>query len=221
MAYGMLMRMRIVILLVLALVAAAGESWTLPRNWTGKKLGTSEGNPLVDNAGPRWRIVQIYPDRADNADNWKTMFWVEEQKALKWFNNAGSQGGQPSLRVEKGQLNMGVYGKGTNAEWTKVPGVVFIAPRDGVFKVVQETSYKNWEGGGAVTVRYHKISTVLKAVEEINSDIAGAPEPRRGASRPVQLAKGDELSTSFWIDGHHTGASVLSNLVVTPAKLPD
>ena len=137
--------MRIVILCFSALIMTAGESWTLPRNWTGKQLGTSDGNPLMDNAGPRWRIVQIYPDKPDNADNWKPMVWVEDQKVLKWFNSDGSQGGQPSLRVEKGQLNMGVYGKATNFEWTKVPGVVFVAPRDGVYKIVQESSYKNWD----------------------------------------------------------------------------
>ncbi len=217
----MLTDMRIIVLVALAALLISGESWSIPRTWAGKKAGSQENNPLVDNAGPRWRADQIYPDKPEDLANWKPMGCAESQRNLVWFNEPGSQGGNPHIRVEKSRLIMGVYSLATNMEWAKVPAVVFIAPRDGGYKLVQETAYKGWEGNGVVMVRYFRIDRVAKTVEAVGSDIAGSPDARRGESRVVRLAKGDELAVSFWIDGHHAGATVTASVAVSTAKLPE
>lgn len=214
------MRMNRIIVLLLAVFATvvAGESWSLPRVWAGKKVGSTDGNPLGDNAGPRWRIDQVYPDKPEVIANWKPMVWAEIQKQQAWFNDDGSQGGHPRVAIEKSQLKVGVYSKAVNMDWVKVPAIVFIAPRDGTYKFVQESQAKNFEGTGEVDVRFFRIDRANKTVEAAGSSICGSTEPRRGESRPVKLAKGDELAASFWAAGHHSGATVTVTVGVTTAK---
>ncbi len=212
------------LLLLIVSVAVGAETWTIPKTWTGKKIGSTEGNPLIEGGSPRWRIDQVYPDKPEDLANWKPMQWDEVQKKLTWHNEAGSQGGHPQIRIEKGQCIVGVYSKATNMDWTKVPAVVFIAPRDGSYKMIEECTSQNWEGNGAVDVRFYRIDRAAGAatpVEAAGSSLCGDDKPRRGESRVVKLTKGDELAASFWIDGHHTGATITVSIGVATAKPVD
>lgn len=208
-------------LLLLPVALGAGESWTIPRAWNGKKPGTTEGNPIADNAGPRWRIDQIHPDRPDVLANWKPMQWAEVQKTLAWFNSAGSQGGHPQVRIEKGQCLIGCYSKAVNMDWTKVAAVAFIAPRAGGYRMLVESSSRRWEGDGAAEVRFFRLDRAAGMVEALETSICGDATPRRSESRAVRLAKGDELAASFWISGHHSGATVTASIGVATAKVAE
>ena len=203
--------MRTLIILLALAVNLAAEVHSPPATWRGKTIGKTDGNPWVDDKGPRWRLDQVYPDDFTKAENWKPMAWANVQKKDVWFNETGSQGGHPAVAYAGSKFDIGMYSAADNLEWLKTSALVFVAPKDGDYRVKFAATVTRWEGGGTVEVRYFtraKSADGTEVITRLRVDGMATDVPLTIEGEPGTLAKGDEYAVAFCVIGRHSGASV-------------
>ena len=190
-------------------VLAAAETFTPPETWDGSKPGATDGNPALVAGKPAWRLDQILPADPENADNYKTLRW--DQGLHQWFNEPGSQGGQPSVKAENGGIMFSVRARGGgNVDYVKGAALVFIVPADGRYEVSSDVDVWRWEGG---------TTTQLKVIRRFKKGAAWSALPLGGMElkpeagnkflkKDLALRAGDELAVIPWHDGYWSGANV-------------
>jgi hypothetical protein len=160
----------------------------LPASWEGVKKGSTDGNPVTAGGKPVWRIDRVYPDQHIMAENYSPAPW----SGTEWHPEDHQQGGQPSARVENGTAKLSVSGPWKGIEFQKIAAVVFIVPKDGVYRVRAQANSKPWSGG-AKTFRL----VVLKKDTQHAADVKAFDLPRNGTSVQldftVELTAGHEL----------------------------
>ena len=163
-------------------VLAAAETFTPPETWDGSKPGATDGNPALVAGKPAWRLDQILPADPENADNYKTLRW--DQGLHQWFNEPGSQGGQPSVKAENGGIMFSVRARGGgNVDYVKGAALVFIVPADGRYEVSSDVDVWRWEGG---------TTTQLKVIRRFKKGAAWSALPLGG----MELKP--EAGNKFW-----------------------
>ncbi len=195
-------------------LASAAETFSPPQEWTGKP-GTADGNPALVAGKPRWRLDQVFPPDPENGDNYKPMLW--DKGRGHWFNEPGSQGGQPDIWIDKGVVAMGVRARGGgNVDFVKGGALVFMAPAAGRYDVASDIDVHRWEGGATTQLKLMRRSRKGTAwtVEPLAS-VALKPEPGNHFEfHGAALHADDELALVPWHDGSWSGATVTFRALV-------
>ncbi len=118
-------------------------TYRLPAAWAGAKKGTAEGNPILSDGKPVWRLDRVYPDDPLMSANYEPLPW----DGTRWIPASHQHGGNPKAKIESGNLSLGAMGKWKNLEYQKIAGIVFIAPESGMYRVKGRASGKPWTGG--------------------------------------------------------------------------
>ncbi len=184
--------MRLIIILLALTVNLTAEVYSPPATWRGKTIGKTEGNPWADDKGPRWRLDQIYPDDFLKAENWKPMAWATIQKVDGWYNELGNQGGNPRISIAGGKFEIGLYSAADNFDWLKTAAVVFVAPKDGDYRVKFAATATRWEGGGTVEVRYYtkiKSADGTEVITRLRVDGLATDVPRPSKANRASFPK--------------------------------
>ena len=194
-------------------VSKGGKTFALPRAWEGVKTGTAEGNPITVDGKGVWRLDQLWPDDPIMASNYRPLTWM----GSRWSVKDHGQGGQPNVTVADGTFKAGVRGawggKGLNHQ--KTAGLVFIAPKAGVYIVKGVASSKPWEGKAKIyrlgifkkdTQRAAKIKTL-----ELPRDATPVP-----FELTVELTAGHELIfLPLMPDWHNATNTSIADLAIT------
>ncbi len=184
------------LLLAAATSVAAGE-YQLPRSWSEK-----DGNPLVVNGKPRWRIDHIWPDDPLVFANYQPMSWREGQ----WITDTGTFGGQPSAGMTEGRVfRIDSRGPWAAQEGKKTAALVFIAPVRGSYTVQGKVDIDRWSGEGdpALTIVRRWVS------KEKVKTLKLAPVAVKAGnvfSTKSEMEAGDEIVIAGEVPAWHTTA---------------
>ncbi len=195
--------MRLLSLLACTATLCAGESFTPPAIWTQE-----QGNPVVVDGQSRWRLDQIFPANPEDGTAYVPLAWTGKN----WFNELGSQGGQPAVTVkEGGVLEFGLRARGGGkVDYVKGAALVFIAPKDGRYSFSTPVDVWRWEG--SATTQYKSYKRFRKgdawSVEPLGSEPLKPEKGNQPKDVEVMLKQGDELAIIPWHDGHWSGANV-------------
>jgi len=189
---------------------AAAPVFRLPAAWEGSKKGSADGNPIGAAGRPVWRIDRVYPDQYIMAENYAPVPW----DGTAWHPEDHQQGGQPGVRVENGAAHISVSGPWQNLEFQKIAGLVFIVPKDGVYRVRGTANSKPWTGG-ARTFRL----AVLKKDTQRAAAVKMFDLPRAGQAVEmdfnVELTAGHELVfLPLMPDWNNATTTTLENLSI-------
>lgn len=165
--------------------------YRLPQTWEGETKDAADNNPVMADGKPLWRLDQLTP-KADRIlpASYKPLVW----KGTQWGVTSGGQGGHPSAIASSGSLKMGILGpwSGPGTDHQKVAALVFMPPKDGVYRVTANISAKKWEGG-AKTYQFvvlKKDTQRLAEVKQIELASDGTPV---ALEAEVDLTTGHEL----------------------------
>jgi len=161
-----------------------GAAYALPASWEGEKKGGTDGNPILADGKPIWRIDRVFPDKHIMAENYSTVPW----DGASWHPLDHEQGGQPSVKVENGSAQISVSGPWQNNEFQKIAGIVFITPKTGVYLINATASTKPWAGGA----KSFKLA-VLKKDTQRAAELKVFDLARDGS--PVQIEMEAELTS--------------------------
>ncbi len=181
--------------------------YKLPAVWEGKTKGSVDGNPITANGQPIWRLDRLYPGDAIIAANYGPLVWGNGQ----WVAPDHSQGGHPSAQVADGKITMGALGPwgGNDFNYPKIPVLVFIAPKNGVYHILGRASCKPWEGDAKTFPL-----SLRKKDSQRAAEITAMQLPRDGASIPidakVELTAGHELLFVPMMQDLHNNATTLT-----------
>ncbi len=197
-----------------AQAAPANQGYRLPAAWEGKEKGSAAGNPIAANGQPIWRLDRLFPEDAIMTANYSPLVWGSGQ----WTAPDHSQGGHPSARVEDGNVNFGALGPwgGNEFNYPKIPVLVFIAPKSGVYKITGTAKSKPWDGAAKTFPLSLRKKDTQRAAEIIAVQL-----PRDGATVPftatIELTAGHELLFVPMMHGLHHNATNLTieNLTIT------
>ena len=202
------MKKRFLMLLAFAALTAANlaaQTFAPPSEW-----GQAQGNPFRENNQPRWRLDQIFPANPEDAAAYVTMRWDEGRKA--WHNVPGSQGGQPDAKIENGAVRIEVRARGGgDSEFVKGAALVFVAPRDGRYRLEpMNVDIHRWEGESVTRFRVLKRFKIGAdwSVEPLVNEALRPENGNVSISIECDMKQGDELAVVPWHDGHWSGATV-------------
>ena len=191
----------------------ASAEWRLPVNWEGAHAGTADGNPILANGRPVWRLDQLWPDDPIMAADYEPLRWVANQ----WGVRDHGQGGQPAVTIADGTFKAAVRGPWTGPDLNhqRVAGLVFIAPESGVYRVSGVARSKPWEGG-AKTFRL----SLRKKDTQRAAEVKLLELPRDGEPVPfdltIELTAGHELVfLPLMPDWHNATTTTVANLRIT------
>jgi len=196
--------------------SGGGTVWRLPRAWEGVGNGSSEGNPICVDKKPVWRLDQLWPDNPIIAGNYRPLVWT----GARWGAGEHAQGGQPGVTVADGTFSAGVRGpwggKGMNHQ--KTAGLVFIAPKSGVYRVKGVAYSKPWEGKAKVmrvgVFKKDAQRAVRLKLLELPRDAKKIP-----LELTVELTAGHELIfLPLMPDWHNATKTTIADLSVTLQK---
>jgi hypothetical protein len=193
---------------------AGALAFRLPSLWEGVKQGSAEGNPLKVGDKPVWRVDQVWPDDPTIASNYVPLEWA----GAAWQTHKTAVGGQPEVRVENGTFKVAVRGPWTGQPGQRIAGLVFIAPKNGVYKVSGTAFSKPWEGAAKV----YKLGVFKKDTQRATQE--KVYELPRDATKvkldfTVDLAAGHELVLLPLMGDWHNATSVqIDELVIEMAK---
>ncbi len=109
----------------------------------------------------------------------------------------------PSASVRDGVFTARTLGAWTGTEYQKTVGLVFIAPRSGVYRVAGSARTKPWEGGATV-FRLGILKKDTQRAAAVALDLA------------VELTAGHELVfVPLMPDWNNATATTIANLVIT------
>ena len=179
-------------------------TWKLPPVWEGTQTGSAAGNPISANGQPVWRLDRLFPEDAIMTANYSPLVWGNGQ----WIAPDHSQGGHPSARIADGKLNFGALGPwgGNEFNFPKIPVLVFIAPKSGLYKITGTAKSKPWDG----LAKTFPLSLRKKDTQRA-AEIATMQLPRDGTPVPftaeVELTAGHELLFVPMMHGLHNNAA--------------
>ena len=179
-----------------------------------RQQGSAAGNPIAANGQPVWRLDRLFPEDAIMTANYSPLVWGSGQ----WTAPDHAQGGHPSARVEDGNVNFGALGPwgGNEFNYPKIPVLVFIAPKSGVYKITGTAKSKPWDG----TAKTFPLSLRKKDTQRA-AEIIAVQLPRDGTTVPftatIELTAGHELLFVPMMHGLHNNATNLTieNLTIT------
>lgn len=114
------------------------RTYRLPQAWEGKTPDKADGNPLVFNEKPIWRLDQIWPDDPQIIRNYTPLIWT----GAVWQPAANSYGGQPEVRIDNGNFIASIRGASTGKPGQRIAALVFIPPKPGTYSVSAQVSTK-------------------------------------------------------------------------------
>ena len=189
------------------------SEWRLPATWEGARAGTAEGNPILANGKPIWRLDQLWPDDPIMAAHFQPLRWVASQ----WGVQDHGQGGQPAVTITDGTFKAAVRGPWTGPDLNhqRVAGLVFIAPDSGLYRVSGVARSKPWEGGAKI----FRLSLRKKDTQRA-AEVKLLELPRDGAPIPfeltVELTAGHELVfLPLMPDWHNATTTTIANLKIS------
>ena len=114
-----------------------------PPAWTGKALGSSQGNPATHDGGTAmWRLDQVWPDNPLRSRNYRPLVWEGDH----WGASENSYGGQPCVRIGVGLVELGVRGSWEGNEGDKLSALVFMPPETGQYQIDADLAVHIGEG---------------------------------------------------------------------------
>ncbi|MEO7318714.1 MAG: cellulase family glycosylhydrolase, partial [Chthoniobacteraceae bacterium] len=195
--------------------AAASAGYKLPAAWVGTKTGSADGNPIAAAGQSVWRVDGLFPDEPVFAENYRPLVW----SGTDWGQPEHGQGGQPSVRVEDGTVNFAVRGpwNGPGLDHQKTAGLIFIAPKSGIYKISATAHSKPWEGGAQTFKLAILKKDTQRAAEVKTFDLPGSGVPVPLALE-VELTAGHELVfLPLMPDWNNATNTTIENLTITAA----
>lgn len=152
----------------------------------------------------------MYPSEPNCVANYAPVPWDD----TSWHPEDHQQGGQPRVRIESGKVRLEVAGPWENAAFQKIAGLVFIAPKSGLYHVRATASSRPWTGQ-AKSFRL----AVLKKDTPRAAEVQAFLLPREGTQVPmhfqVELTAGHELIfLPLMPDWNNATAIILEDLVL-------
>lgn len=189
--------------------AGGAAAYKLPQSWSGEV-----GNPIRAGGRGLWRVDQVWPDDPSIASHYTPLKW----SGTEWAAAHNGMGGQPAVRVEDGAFKAAVRGSWTGAEGQRIAGLVFMAPRNGVYRVTGSARSKPWEGGAASYRLGVWKKDTQRATNERSFDL-----PRSGEAVAVdftiELSAGHELVLLPQMpDWHNATSTTIENLTIREEK---
>ncbi|MCY3022781.1 MAG: carbohydrate binding domain-containing protein [Planctomycetota bacterium] len=190
---------------------AGAATYRLPRAWEGQQKGTAEGNPIVADGKPVWRLDQVWPDKPMMAEYYTPLLW----NGTEWFPEKNHMGGQPAVKVADGAFRASVRGSWTGSEGQRIAGLVFITPRSGMYRVTASARSKPWEGGAKTfkLALYKKDTQRATVVQEFQLPRSGEPV---AIDVKVELTAGHELIfLPLMPDWHNATTTTVEDLTIS------
>ena len=187
-----------------------GKVWTLPLSWEGTQKGSANGNPILAEGKPVWRIDQIWPDDPIFTANYVPMIWA----GTEWVAEKNGAGGQPQAHIEAGKFLIAARGSWSGQEGQRVAALIFIAPKSGVYTISGVAYSDPWAGEApALSLNLYKKDAQRAA------PLKQFPLPRKTQvpfEASVELSVGHELVLTPRIDAWHNASTItLSNVKIT------
>lgn len=195
-------------------VDAAAKTFRLPLAWEGTAKGLAQGNPILAEGKPVWRIDQVWPDDPMMAEDYRPMPW----SGTAWYPAEHAAGGQPEASIESGALRLAVrgpWGGGGDNGKARIAGLVFIAPEPGVYTVAGQAHSKKWTGGAkAFTLGFYKKDT-QRAAKIGEASLPSDDAPVRFEFK-AELSAGHELVFLPLMNGqwHNATRTVIEDLEI-------
>ena len=193
--------------------APARAGYRLPAAWEGMQNGTAKGNPIAADGQPIWRLDRLFPADPIMTANYAPMLW----DGTRWAAPDHTQGGHPSAQVADGKVAFGALGPWSGAmNFPKIPVLVFIAPKSGIYKVTGSAKSKPWEGGAKMFPLSLRKRDTQRAAEVTTIQL-----PRDGTLVPftaeIELTAGHELLFVPMMQGLDNNATNLTieDLIIT------
>ena len=200
---------------------AQAQTYSLPEEWAGVKLGEKTNNPLEVGGKPMWKAVNIWPDSVTDPENYKELVWGGKQ----WVSpnpEEQSYGGQPSIQPGEYTVDIGNRSGWGDSTSSKLGALIFIAPKTGAYKVKGSYMVDTWEGDQAnaeVSVR------MIDRAKGLTNKVTDLESGERRVWMPMEfevtLEEGQELAfiTTFRAMHVASGLSLRElELTVAPAK---
>ena len=190
--------------------SGAGVEYRLPRAWEGRQKGTYAGNPIEASGKALWRVDQLWPDNPIMAANYTPLLW----NGTAWAPEKNGFGGQPEIRIEDGAVHVGERGPWTGNDGQRIAGLVFIAPKAGVYHISGSARTKPWSGE-AKTYRlalYKKDTQRATEIQIFSLPRSGEPV---ALDFKVELTNGHELIfLPIMPDSNNATTTSVENLVI-------
>ena len=187
-----------------AAVAVGGAEYRLPPTWEGVTKGSPDGNPVLANGTPVWRLDQLWPTDPIFTANYRPMVW----DGGKWAARDHTHSGHPSATLEGDVLQLAAMGpwNGPDTEFVKAGALAFLAPADGAYTLTATASCHPWTGGA----KKHRLGLFKKdaqraaELQSIDLPADGTPVP---VSLRVDLTAGHELLLLPRVLDHNNAAN--------------
>ena len=188
-----------------------GVAYRLPQAWEGQKKGSAEGNPIMVDGKPVWRLDQVWPDKPMMAECYTPLLW----NGTEWFPAKNHAGGQPAVNVADGAFRAAVRGSWTGNEGQRIAGLVFITPKSGEYRVTAQARSKPWEGGA----KEYKLGLFKKDTQRA-TEVRVFSLPRSGEpvaiNVKVELTAGHELVfLPLMPDWHNATTTMVEDLRIS------
>ena len=193
--------------------AAGRKVYRLPDAWQGTVRGQSDGNPVMQDEQPVWRLDHLYPTKPEMPGNYKSMVW----NGSRWIAPDHAQGGHPSGELKDGVLRMGSLGPwgGKTHNYRKQGALVFTVPESGIYRIRATAASHPWGGSKAdVLVRIMKRDE--QRVGEIKRYALKADKSKVAIDVEVDAAVGHELLLLNEMPNHNNSTTVqYTDLTIT------
>ena len=193
-------------------IEAGGARWfRVPAAWEGIARGAADGNPILLDGKPIWRLDQVWPDDPTIAANYAPMIW----NAAEWASQNHGVGGQPEAKVEHGAVEIGVRGSWSGNPGQRIASLIFVAPATGVYHFTASAHTTPWTGQAATFPLAILKKDTQRALELRRFDL-----PRNGEAVAiafdVDLQAGHEIAfVPLMPDWHNATWTTLDSLQCT------
>ena len=182
--------------------AASGKVWMLPLSWEGTQKATANGNPILADGKPVWRIDQVWPDAPIFTANYVAMVWA----GTEWVAEKNGAGGQPQAHIEAGKFIEGARASWTGQEGQRRAALIFIAPKSGIYKITGIAHSDPWAGEAeAIALCLYKKDTQRAALLK---EFALPRKKDVPVEATIELSAGHELALLPRIDSWHNAATI-------------